>query len=155
MQNWADLARQLLRAHAVDAAPLLAEAAMRTASAADAAREADPADGAAAESAASSAAEAARILALAQQLSQPGPQAWADWTVEAVDVPRQSNGVDCGVFMLINLIFLVRAVLHIVSLTAILSNPHAIVQWPAAALPIFAAGRAVAERAARCVAAQR
>ena len=126
VQNWADLARQLVRAHAVDAAPLLAEAAMRTAHAADAARGADPADGAAAESAASSAAEAARILALAQQLSQPGPQAWADWTVEAVDVPRQSNGVDCGVFMLINLIFLVRAFLHIVSLIDILSNPHAI-----------------------------
>ena len=115
--------RQLVRAHSVDALPLLREAAIRTAATATAAREAVSADSAAVESAASSAAEAARIAALAEQLSQPGPAAWADWIVEAADVPSQTNGIDCGVFMLINLIFLVRGRLP-VSLPFILSNPQ-------------------------------
>ena len=123
VHNWADLARQLVRAHSADALPLLREAAIRTAAAATAAREDVPAVSAAVESAVSSAAEAARIAALAEQLSEPGPAAWADWIVEAADVPRQTNGIDCGVFMLINLIFLVRGRLPL-SLPFLSSNPQ-------------------------------
>jgi len=55
-------------------------------------RESD--DDAAAESSALSAATAGDLAALAERLSQPGPEAWADWSVETVDVPRQTNGYD-------------------------------------------------------------
>ena len=92
-----------------------------------------------------SAATAGDLAALAEQLSQPGPEAWADWSVETVDVPRQTNGYDCGVFMVASLhacssscwygAHPVCAVCARVDLFN--SNTKHVVPWPGAALPVF------------------